>query len=334
MGSTSDKFNIVDNPDNGLFGESSAKTPSPIKSAQPKDNMTMDQKMRQFVVTHKPTLYILTPCYGGQCFVNYVHCLMATVELFRNYNIPLRVEFCKNDSLVTRARNNLIARAMSNPEMTHILFIDADITWDPVDIFKLLLSNKHLVGGVYPLKSYNWDTLVKDPTNPYNSNVVQTLINKKNQSQFKDSISDSDMVQYNMVKYNVNYLNNTLCIEDNLAEVKHLATGFMMIQRDLIEKMMLAYPSTKYVDDVCFLKPEENKYAYALFDTCVSMDPPYRKVEIIDGKETISGKFLSEDWILCDRASAIFCKIYIDVSISLTHSGICDYRGAYIASII
>ena len=31
-------------------------------------------------------------------------------------NITIKVEFCRNDSLITRARNNLIARAMSGCE--------------------------------------------------------------------------------------------------------------------------------------------------------------------------------------------------------------------------
>ena len=48
----------------------------------------------------------------------------------------MQVEFCRNDSLISRARNNLLAKAMSNPKMTHVLYIDTDITWKPVDIIR------------------------------------------------------------------------------------------------------------------------------------------------------------------------------------------------------
>ena len=75
--------------------------------------------------------------------------LMRTMEFFRKLGIVLKVEFCKNDSLVSRARNNLIARAMSDKTATHFMFIDNDITWEPNDILKLLLSEKELVGGIY-----------------------------------------------------------------------------------------------------------------------------------------------------------------------------------------
>ena len=83
-------------------------------------------------------VYILTPCYGGVSYVNYTECLISTIQLFKLYNININVVFCKGDSLVTRARNNLIAKAMNDPEMTHMLFIDNDITWEPFDILKLM----------------------------------------------------------------------------------------------------------------------------------------------------------------------------------------------------
>jgi hypothetical protein len=275
------------------------------------------QLLNDYLSKNSPVVYILTPCFASLCYVSYVHCLMNTISVFRKHNIELIIEFCRNDSLVSRARNNLVARAMGNPKMTHIMFIDNDISWDPNDILKLLISEKNLVGGIYPLKNYNWQDIVKDRKDPNNTNIVKKWIEKKNNSQFKTAISDESIVQFNLLRYNVNYLNNTLNIEKNLAKVKHLATGFMMIKRNVIEKMSMAFPSTKYVDDVNFLKPEENKFAYALFDCGVE-----------------EGHYFSEDWLFCHRWSKMGGSIWIDVSISLTHTGIEDYRGCYIASMM
>ena len=278
---------------------------------------TMEEKIRLYISLNKPKLCILTPCYGSQCYINYVTCLMNTIQLFSRHEFPLQVEFCRNDSLVSRARNNLVARAMADPDTTHIMFIDSDITWNPSDILNLILSDKPLVGGVYPLKNYQWNKLVRDPQNPSNANVVQSLLTKKNNSQLGSIISDEDMVQNNLLSYNINYLKNYLTIENNLAEVKHMATGFMMIQRSTLEKMMKAFPSTKYVDDVQFLKEHENTYAYALFDCGVE-----------------DGHYLSEDWLFCSRWRKMGGTVWIDVSINLTHTGIEDYKGSYIASIM
>ena len=281
------------------------------------NQQTFEQVFQEFMKRNKIKLYILTPCFASLCYVNYIYCLMATVELFRKLNIPLKIEFCKNDSLVSRARNNLIARAMTDPQATHFLFIDNDISWDPLDILKLLMAEKDLVGGIYPLKNYDWEKLVKDPQNPYNSNVIHTLFKKKNDSQLANLLSDSAMIQHNLLKYNINYKNEYLEINNNLAKVKHLATGFMMIRRNVLTNMMKAFPSTKYRDDVNFLKPEENAMAYALFDCGVE-----------------EGHYYSEDWLFCDRWTKMGGDVFVDVSINLTHTGIEDYRGCYISTII
>jgi len=278
---------------------------------EPTKSETFEEKIFNYVKTKKPKLYILTPCYGSMCYVNYVQCLMLTKDLFRNVGIPLCIEFCRNDSLVSRARNNLVAKAMNDPETTNILFIDADITWDPIDILKLILSDKSLVGGVYPLKHYFWEKLTKE------KNTVETWIDSKNKSQFKSLISDEDIIQNNLLKYNINYLDNVLSIDSNLAKVRHLATGFMMFKRSVIENMAKAYPHTKYVDDVNFLSGSENDHAYALFDCGVE-----------------EGHYLSEDWMFCHRWTKMGGNIYVNVGINLTHTGQQDFKGCYIASII
>jgi hypothetical protein len=295
-----------------------AQKPEPIKIAS--DNQftqnDLEKSVHTYVQKYSPKLYILTPCYGSVCYVNYVTCMMNTVELFRRFNFPLQIEFCKNDSLVSRARNNLIARAMTDPLTTHMLFIDADITWNPFDILKLILSDKPLNGGIYPLKHYQWGKLVPAAGQP-DANIAKTWVDAKNKSQLKDLLTDEGIIQNKLLAYNVNYLDNFLQIDNNLAKVKHLATGFMLIQRATIEKMMKAFPSTKYVDDVQFLRPEENKYAYALFDCGVE-----------------EGHYYSEDWMFCHRWKKMGGAIFIDVSINLTHTGIEDYQGCYISSLL
>ena len=302
------KFQVVDNDD--IYSSKESQKPQT-------DENSFEEKVKDFLKKNRVKLYILTPCFASLCYVNYVHCLMSTIELFRRLNIPLKVEFCKNDSLVSRARNNLIARAMTDPETTHIMFIDNDISWDPLDILKLLIAEKDLIGGIYPLKNYDWEKLIKDPQNPYNSNIIQTLIKKKNESQLAGLITDTAMIQHNLLRYNINYINQFLEISNNIAKVKHLPTGFMMIRRKLITAMMKAFPSTKYTDDVSFLKPEENAMAYALFDCGVE-----------------EGHYFSEDWLFCHRWTKMGGEVYIDVSINLTHTGIEDYRGCYVSTII
>ena len=276
------------------------------------ENTDIVSRVQNYVKTKPIHLMILTPCYGSLCYVNYVMCLMNTMTLFAKLGLNLKIEFCKNDSLVSRARNNLIAKAMHDKETTHMLFIDADITWNPVDVLKLILADKNIVGGVYPIKNYEWNKLAES-----GKNVVQDWLNTKKSSQLNSSITDQDFIQHKMMRYNLNYISNTLEIANNLTKVRHLATGFMMIRRDTIEKMARAFPSTKYTDDVGFLKSDENEYAYALFDCGVE-----------------EGHYCSEDWLFCSRWAKMGGETWVDVTINLNHSGVEDFKGSYLASLV
>ena len=271
-------------------------------------------KILEYVQNHSPKLYILTPCFGGVCYVNYVQSMIATLELFHQFGFPIQFEFCKSDSLITRARNNLIAKAMADTEMTHVLFIDNDLMWNPMNILKMILAEKGIVGGIYPLKKYHWSHLLgEDPSR----NKIEEWLDKRDQSVLKSYVPDDVMIQSRLLSFNVNHLGNHLEIDDNLAKVRHIPTGFMLIQRSTIEKMHESFAETKYTDDVGFLSQDENRFAYALFECGVR-----------------EGHYFSEDWMFCERWIQLGGDIWADVSISLTHTGIEDYRGSYLASLL
>jgi hypothetical protein len=276
-----------------------------------------EEKVNNFVLEKNPKVVILTPCYGGLCHINYVHALITTINLFQYFKIPLHVEFCKNDSLIPRARNNLVAKSLFDEKMTHFIFIDADIQWNPIDIIKLLIADKCIIGGAYPLRSYNWSKILPDQNGDPNQNKVKAMIDRKNNSVLKNIMNDESMIRSNLLEYNINYAEKENNIVQNLIKVKHLATGFLVIKREVFEKMMIAYPSTKYHDDIKFLTEEENKYAYAFFDCGVE-----------------EGHYFSEDWMFCSRWTKMGGSIWLDVSINLTHIGNENFVGSYISSII
>ena len=269
-----------------------------------------EKRVDEYVKTTKPFVCILTPCYGGVACVEYVTSLMNTMNAFQAIGINIKIEFCRNDSLVSRARNNLVAKALNDPKVTHVMFIDNDIVWEPMSIIKLLIADKALIGGVYPLKNYFWNKL----TEP---DIIKNWVDAKNGSILKDALSDEGLIQNKLLHYNLNLLPEGLQISNNIGRVRHIATGFMLIQRSTLEKMFQAFPSTKYTDDISFLRPEENKFAYALFDCGVEDDHYY-----------------SEDWMFCSRWSKMGGEIWVDISINLTHIGIERYTGSYMSQLV
>ena len=284
----------------------------PIKPIESRvDDTDIVVRIKDYIAKHNPGLVILTPCYNSTVFVSYMESLIQTFAMCKEFGLRMKVHFCKNDSLVSRARNNLVAKAMTDKNMTHMLFIDADITWDPIDIIKLILADKGVVGGIYPIKNYNWGNFSEDP------DFVRKIMAKKQNSQLNNMMTDLQFLKTNMVKYNVNYESSVLNVTNNLAKVRHLATGFMMIKRAVIESMMRGFPDTKYTDDVGFLTGDENNFAYALFDCGVE-----------------EGHYFSEDWLFCHRWTKMGGGVYIDVTINLDHTGIETFKGSYISSIM
>ena len=69
-----------------------------------------------------------------------------------------------NESLITRARNTLVAQFLDqcdkNPEEhTHLMFIDADISFPAQSIKRMIDYDKDIVTGVYPRKSIDWNKI-------------------------------------------------------------------------------------------------------------------------------------------------------------------------------
>ena len=79
--------------------------------------------------------------------------LRATPEI--EMSILLR----NGDALITRARADL-GRAVSSTNSagaTHLLFVDADIGFEPDQVIRLLGCGADMCSGVYPIKRTDWD---------------------------------------------------------------------------------------------------------------------------------------------------------------------------------
>lgn len=98
-------------------------------------------------------LHIGIPCYGGMVSEPTMTSLLRFVVLASHYGLRWNIDTMVNESLVTRARNNLMAKMMSNTEATHFMFIDADIRFQPESILQMIAADRDVIGGLYPKKS-------------------------------------------------------------------------------------------------------------------------------------------------------------------------------------
>jgi hypothetical protein len=64
------------------------------------------------------------------------------------------------DALITRARADCGAAFLSEAEPTHLLFIDADIAFEPEQVFSLFYFDAEFTAAAYPVKSIDWGRIV------------------------------------------------------------------------------------------------------------------------------------------------------------------------------
>jgi len=247
----------------------------------------------------KSRFFVATPCYGGQLTEPYFRSAVKLMTFFNGHKIPLAFGTIANESLVTRARNVLLAYFL-NSDFTHLLFIDADIEFQVDDILKLWHHNKEVAVGAYPKKGINWSTIRQIVEDDTKSKKVDT----------------SKLAAYGAdYAINFKFINReekTIGVENGLIRLHDAGTGFMMIQREAILKLIKAYPEIKYNNDVQMANDNLKDHFYALFDTMI--DPNDRR-------------YLSEDYTFCRRWQGIGGDIWLDPSISLNHYGSYCFQG-------
>src|SRR6202034_4646602 len=89
-----------------------------------------------------------TRCSGGQVSWLYAVSLLKLQKAFtqRGWHINYLVQ--AGDALVTRARQTIVSHFLENPSATHLLFIDADIGFEPDQVLRLLESGADVRGRV------------------------------------------------------------------------------------------------------------------------------------------------------------------------------------------
>ena len=245
-------------------------------------------------------IFIGTPCYGGMITTDYFKSCLQLVALAATKNIQLQFGTIGNESLITRARNTLVQLFMDG-DYTHLLFIDADIAFNPEIVFRMLKFDKDVVSGIYPRKTIDW------------AKVKKLVIKNKN-------IKENELLASSL-QYNLNVKNpERIEMKEGFIEVMDGATGFMLIKRNVFKKMAKNYPNLKFKPDQHINQPHEKDFNfhktsdwnYAFFDTMI--EPKTRR-------------YLSEDYAFCRLWQNMGGKIYADIVSGMTHYGNYAFKG-------
>jgi hypothetical protein len=248
----------------------------------------------------KHKVFVATPMYGGMAHGLYIKSSLDLQTTMNKYGIDCKFSFLFNESLITRARNYLVDEFLRT-DYTHLLFIDSDIHYNPQDVIALLALDKDVIGGPYPKKSINW------------GNVAQAARNHP-------EIEPKELEQL-VGEYVFNVVKGTkqFTVTDPL-EVMEIGTGFMLVKRQVFEKMEKEYPMIRYKPDhVGQANFDGSRYIHAYFDTVIDT-----KGSITDGG---SDRYLSEDYMFCQMWRKMGGQIYLCPWMKTQHIGTYAFTG-------
>jgi hypothetical protein len=189
----------------------------------------------------------------------------------QRHGVDIQICNISGCSVVSRVRN-LIAKDFLESDCTDLMFIDSDINFEAEDIFRLMAWNsdpkKGIVAGI-------------------------PVARKKG----KVYISTLDTDEEDNIF--MNYM--------GLVKAKRVATAFMMIRREVFEKLKDAHSEWVYHDE-----KKVGDEVIAFFDFALK-----------------DGEYIGEDFLFCDRARELGYEVWIDPTIKLGHMGMEEFAGAF-----
>jgi hypothetical protein len=240
-----------------------------------------------------PSLFVATPMYGGMCNGQYAVGLLRSVSVFSQAGIAMQFAYMMNESLITRARNSLTYDFLAT-DCTHLMFIDADIGFDPSHIIPMIGADKDIICGIYPKKEIDWYQVEQAVKNGYPATELHRFTGA----------------------FVVNLVGGATSQEgyfDHPMQIENGGTGFMLIKREVFEGLMDKVPV--YINDMYMAVDQERqaKVIHEFFATSID--------------EESGNRLLSEDYHFCKIARKAGFTVWAAPWASLIHTGSYNFSG-------
>lgn len=239
-----------------------------------------------------------TPCYISAVMMNYTTSLFTLAS--RSTAVGLNCAlYMRSESLITRARNKVVREFLAAEDFTHLFFIDSDVEFQPEAVFRLLLADRDIVAGIYPMKSVIWPEQGLPPGMSRQDYEINFTV-----------------YPFNPVGHGSRKVREFVDA-DGFVEVAEAPTGFMCIKRHVFPKLMKAYPHLQYRPDGPAGHPLEHLH-WRFFDCVVDHE---------------TNRYLSEDFAFCRLWRDIGGKVYADSESKFGHLGQHLFKGNLRASL-
>ena len=163
-----------------------------------------------------------------------------------------------------------------------MLFVDADIGFEPEQVLRLIECGADMCAAVYPVKRIDWDKVKQ---------TIETARPDPAAAALKYVFEVDDP--------------NAVIAKAGFVKVRYAGTGFLMIRRQALERMCAQYPQLRYRRDHSIDAATVNDNRFALFECMIAAD----------------GTYLSEDFAFCKRWTDMGGEIWADLKSKLNHVG-------------
>jgi hypothetical protein len=237
-----------------------------------------------------PCLVVGTPCFGRLVTDIYVSSLLQLQMACARRKIRLQIRLLGGDALIPRVRQDILSYFLADEAATHLIFIDADIGFEPEQVFRLMDFDADITSGIYPIKRIDWEkvaALAQGKQRPLESAALTYLV------EFPDAQS--------------------IHVRDGFARVRYGGSGFLMIRRRALLGMIERYPELRYRHEHRQNDPlSGSEWRYALFNCMI---------------DEATGTYLREDFSFCRRWTDMGGEIWADLQSRLTHVGAVSFNG-------
>ncbi len=230
-------------------------------------------------------IMLATPCYGGLVTTGY---MLSVIGYASSGSIPMTIMHIGDDALITRARNTLLSNFYFGSDCTHLLFVDADITFPANAPTQLFMHQKDIVAGLYPIRERFFDQQTKE----------NILAGERQETASLRYVGETQAMHETYER-------------SSLIKTAYAGTGFMMVSRHAVSRMINAYPESEYKR----IDAASQKRGARFFNLFEGMIDPDTKT------------YLSEDYSFCRRLTDIGGEVWVDTSIELTHTGTASFKG-------
>jgi len=234
------------------------------------------------------SIFVGLPCYGCKLTTTCVTSILRFQAFCITHKIKVIFDIMGNESLITRGRS-IIAQRFLQSDATHLLFIDSDISFDPVSVLRMIAFDGDVTAGIYAKKGLSWDNIAKaSKTTP-------------------EDLRDAGL-QYNI---NLPPGEGSHTVTNGFLRVLDAATGFFCIKRSTLETIRDATPGITAINDIPGSRDTVKEYP-VFFDTSI---------------DNQSKRYLSEDYHFCRLVQKNKMDVYVDITASVSHTGSIQYDG-------